>query len=212
MTARVPPEALASDAWDGDLVVSRIVEASRFAELDPYRATTHNKGIMNGVDAVVLATGNDWRAMEASAHAYAARDGRYGPLATWRRDAEGWLVGQMSLPTALGVVGGATRTHPGARAALEILGHPSAGQLGQIIASVGLASNLAALRALATEGIQRGHMGLHPDRRVAAGPRKEVPRSPGARGRANQARARARAPRRDRAESRRNMLNPQREP
>ena len=161
VTARVPPEALASEAWDGDLVVSRIVEASRFAELDPYRATTHNKGIMNGVDAVVLATGNDWRAMEASAHAYAARDGRYGPLATWRRDAKGWLVGQMSLPTALGVVGGATRTHPGARAALEILGHPNAGQLGQIIASVGLASNLAALRALATEGIQRGHMGLH---------------------------------------------------
>ena len=161
VTAAVPPAALASSDWDGDLVARRIVEASRFAALDPYRATTHNKGIMNGVDAVVLATGNDWRAMEASAHAYAVREGRYGPLATWTRDSRGWLTGQMSLPTAIGVVGGATRSHPSARAALEILGEPNAARLGQIIASVGLASNLAALRALATEGIQRGHMGLH---------------------------------------------------
>lgn len=159
--AHVPPEALASIDWSGEIVVDRIVEASRFAELDPYRATTHNKGIMNGVDAVVLATGNDWRAMEASAHAYAARAGRYRPLAVWNRDSRGWLVGAMSLPTAIGVVGGATRSHPAARAALEVLGTPNAKQLGLVIACAGLACNLAALRALATEGIQRGHMGLH---------------------------------------------------
>jgi degradative hydroxymethylglutaryl-CoA reductase len=116
---------------------------------------------MNGVDAVVLATGNDWRAMEASAHAYAARDGRYGPLAIWRADADGSLVGEMSLPAAVGVVGGATQAHPVARIALEILGMPSSTFLGQVIAAVGLASNLAALRAMATEGIQRGHMSLH---------------------------------------------------
>ncbi len=159
--ACVPPSALASADWSGEVVVDRIVEASRFAELDPYRATTHNKGIMNGVDAVVLATGNDWRAMEASAHAYAVRGGRYRPLAVWTRDSRGWLAGSMSLPTAIGVVGGATRSHPSARAALEVLGAPHAKQLGLVIACVGLASNLAALRALATEGIQRGHMGLH---------------------------------------------------
>ncbi|MBC8067232.1 MAG: 3-hydroxy-3-methylglutaryl-CoA reductase, partial [Deltaproteobacteria bacterium] len=142
-------------------VVDRIVEASRFAELDPYRAATHNKGIMNGVDAVVLATGNDWRAMEASAHAYAALPGRYGPLATWRVVEGGWLEGKMSLPAAVGVVGGATQAHPVAKLALEILGTPSAAFLGQVMAAAGLASNLAALRAMATEGIQRGHMSLH---------------------------------------------------
>ena len=166
VAARVPAEALASATLTGAEVAVRVEAASRFAELDPYRATTHNKGIMNGVDPVVLATGNDWRAMEASAHAYAVRDGRYGPLATWRavRDGEGKVIaldGRIALPTAVGVVGGATRSHPGARLALEILGNPSGTELGLVMASAGLASNLAALRALATEGIQRGHMSLH---------------------------------------------------
>ena len=168
VSARVPPEALAGRGYSGPQVVDGIVSASRFAELDPYRATTHNKGIMNGVDAVVLATGNDWRAMEAAAHAYAARDGRYGPLAIWRKDEAGWLEGTMSLPAAVGVVGGATRTHPVARLALEILGCQSGAELGQVMAAAGLASNLAALRALATEGISRGHMSLHA-RSVALG-------------------------------------------
>ena len=161
ISARIAPQSLAGKGFDGPDVVDRIVSASRFAELDPYRATTHNKGIMNGVDAVVLATGNDWRAMEASAHAYAARDGRYGPLAVWRKGDDGWLEGQMSLPTAVGVVGGATRVHPVCRLAIEILGCQTGAELGQVMAAAGLASNLAALRALATEGIQRGHMSLH---------------------------------------------------
>lgn len=161
VSARIPPEVLIAKGFDGPQVVDNIVSASRFAELDPYRATTHNKGIMNGVDAVVLATGNDWRAMEASAHAFAAREGRYGPLAVWRKGDDGWLEGSMSLPAAVGVVGGATRTHPVARLALEILGCKSGTELGQVMAAAGLASNLAALRALATEGIQRGHMSLH---------------------------------------------------
>jgi degradative hydroxymethylglutaryl-CoA reductase len=168
VSARVPPEALAGNGFLGPQVVDGIVSASRFAELDPYRATTHNKGIMNGVDAVVLATGNDWRAMEAAAHAYAARRGRYGPLAVWRKDEAGWLQGTMSLPAAVGVVGGATRTHPVARLALEILGCKSGAELGQVMAAAGLASNLAALRAMVTEGISRGHMSLHA-RSVALG-------------------------------------------
>lgn len=158
---RIPPEALASDGWRGAEVVDGIVSASRFAELDPYRAATHNKGIMNGVDAVILATGNDWRAMEAGAHAYAAESGRYRPLATWSRGEGGWLEGVIALPAAVGLVGGATHVHPAARLALQILGPRSAVELGQAAAAVGLASNLAALRALATEGIQRGHMSLH---------------------------------------------------
>ncbi|MFO7563378.1 MAG: hydroxymethylglutaryl-CoA reductase, degradative [Enhygromyxa sp.] len=166
VSARVPVEALATKELDGASVARRIEEASRFAELDPYRATTHNKGIMNGIDPVVIATGNDWRAVEASAHAFAVREGRYGPLATWRvvcDEAEQpvALAGEISVPTAVGVVGGATRTHPTARLALSILGNPSGVELGLILAAAGLASNLAALRALATEGIQRGHMSLH---------------------------------------------------
>ncbi len=182
VTARVPDSALcppldarnnqngdqAGDPLSAAETRAAIVSASRFAELDPYRAATHNKGIMNGVDAVVLATGNDWRAMEASAHAYAAKEGRYGPLATWREGEDGWLEGRMSLPAAVGVVGGATRTHPVARLALEILGCDGGAELGQVMAAAGLASNLAALRALATEGIQRGHMSLHA-RSVALG-------------------------------------------
>ena len=145
---------------DGLEVVDAIVSASRFAELDPYRAATHNKGIMNGIDAVVLATGNDFRAVEAGAHAYAARSGHYAPLAVWRRDGED-LVGELELPLSLGIVGGTLRVHPTARLALKILGVTSADELAMVAASVGLASNLSALRALATEGIQRGHMSLH---------------------------------------------------
>jgi hydroxymethylglutaryl-CoA reductase len=141
-------------------VIDRIVEASRFAELDPYRAATHNKGIMNGVDSVVIATGNDYRAVEAGAHAFAARSGRYSPLAIWRRDGDS-LVGELEMPLALGIVGGTLRVHPTARLALRIVGVATADELALIAASAGLASNLAALRALATEGIQRGHMSLH---------------------------------------------------
>jgi hydroxymethylglutaryl-CoA reductase len=146
--------------FDVHEIVDGIASASRFAELDPYRAATHNKGIMNGVDAVVIATGNDFRAVEAGAHAYAARSGRYLPLAVWRRDGED-LVGELEMPLALGIVGGTLRVHPGAQLALKIVGVESADELALIAASVGLASNLAALRALATEGIQRGHMSLH---------------------------------------------------
>lgn len=145
---------------DGGLVADRIVLASRFAELDPYRAATHNKGLMNGVDAVVLASGNDFRAVEAGAHAYAARSGRYVPLAVWRRDGED-LVGELEMPLALGTVGGTLRVHPVAQMALRMSGIQSAADLSMVAASVGMASNLAALRALATEGIQRGHMSLH---------------------------------------------------
>src|SRR5262249_51211713 len=134
--------------------------ASRFAELDPYRAATHNKGIMNGVDAVLIATGNDWRGVEAGAHAYAARAGRYAPLAVWRRDGDD-LAGELELPMAVGTVGGALRAPPCARLALELLAVGSAQELAGVVGAAGLASNLAALRALATEGIQRGHMSLH---------------------------------------------------
>jgi hydroxymethylglutaryl-CoA reductase len=138
-----------------------VIAAWAFAEADPYRAATHNKGIMNGVDAVVIATGNDWRAVEAGAHAYAARSGRYTSLSTWGKDDAGNLVGSLEMPLAVGIVGGATRVHPGARAALKLMGIQHAAQLAEIIISVGLAQNLAALRALATEGIQHGHMALH---------------------------------------------------
>ena len=138
-----------------------IVEASHFAEADPHRAATHNKGIMNGIDAVVVATGNDWRAIEAGAHAYAARNGRYTALATWRMDDAGDLVGRINLPLAVGIVGGATRVHPGAQVALKLLGVKTARELAEIMACVGLAQNFAAIRALAAEGIQQGHMALH---------------------------------------------------
>ncbi len=157
---RVPAEAIATDDMTGADVIDGIVNASRFAELDPYRAATHNKGIMNGIDAVVIATGNDWRAVEAGAHAFASRGGRYQPLATWRRDGD-YLIGRLELPLALGTVGGTLRVHPAARLSLRMLGVRDAQQLAAVTASVGLASNLAAVRALATDGIQRGHMGLH---------------------------------------------------
>ncbi len=158
---RIPPEALETPDFPGDLVIQGILEAQALAEVDPYRAATHNKGIMNGIDAVALATGNDWRAIEAGAHAYAARNGHYRPLTRWWRDEAGALYGRIELPLAVGVVGGATQAHPLARVALKILGVSSARELAEIMAAVGLAQNLAALRALATEGIQRGHMELH---------------------------------------------------
>lgn len=157
----LPLEALAFDSYTGEQVRDGIIAAWAFADSDPYRAATHNKGIMNGVDAVVIATGNDWRAIEAGAHAYAARSGVYRPLSTWGKDREGNLVGTLEMPMAVGIVGGATRVHPAARVALKLLGVHSAAELAEVIVSVGLAQNLAALRALATEGIQRGHMSLH---------------------------------------------------
>jgi len=157
----IPEAALAFGNFSGERVAQGIVEAWAFAAADPYRAATHNKGIMNGVDAVVIATGNDWRAVEAGAHAYAARSGCYTSLSTWARDARGNLVGTLEMPMAVGIVGGATRAHPTARVALKILGVETARELAEVIVSVGLAQNLAALRALATEGIQRGHMRLH---------------------------------------------------
>jgi hydroxymethylglutaryl-CoA reductase len=145
---------------DAAEVRAAIAAASRFAELDPYRAATHNKGIMNGVDAVLLATGQDWRAVEAGAHAYAARTGVYRPLAVWREDGD-TLVGELVMPIAVGTVGGALHSHPSARLALELAGVTHADKLAAIAGAAGLATNLAALRALATEGIQRGHMALH---------------------------------------------------
>lgn len=157
----LPLETLAFDGYTGEQVRDGIIAAWAFADSDPYRAATHNKGIMNGVDAVVIATGNDWRAVEAGAHAYAARNGSYRPLSTWGKDREGNLVGTLEMPMAVGIVGGATRVHPAARVALKLLGVHSAAELAEVIVSVGLAQNLAALRALATEGIQRGHMSLH---------------------------------------------------
>jgi hydroxymethylglutaryl-CoA reductase len=158
---RVPASALAFGDFSGERVRDGIVEAWAFAEADPYRAATHNKGIMNGVDAVVIATGNDWRAIEAGAHAFAARSGRYSSLSRWSVGPDGALEGELEMPMAVGTVGGATGVHPAARAALELMDVHSARELAEIIVSVGLAQNLAALRALATEGIQRGHMALH---------------------------------------------------
>ena len=158
---RIPVSGLQQEGFSGWQVASRIVEAWAMAAVDPYRAATHNKGIMNGIDAVLIATGNDWRAVEAGAHAYAARSGQYSPLSRWSLEADEYLVGTLELPLAVGIVGGATRVHPAAQAALRLLGVESACELAQVVAAVGLAQNLAALRALATEGIQRGHMALH---------------------------------------------------
>ncbi len=157
----VPLNELAFDRFTGEEVRDGIIAAYAFAAADPYRAATHNKGIMNGVDAVVIATGNDWRAIEAGAHAYAARSGKYTSLSTWGRDAQGNLIGTLEMPMAVGIIGGATRVHPAAQAAVKLMGVKTASELAEIIVSVGLAQNLAALRALATEGIQRGHMSLH---------------------------------------------------
>jgi len=152
---------VAKEALGGEEVVDGIVEAYAFAEADPYRAATHNKGILNGIIGVVIATCNDHRAVEAGAHAYAARSGRYVPLTVWKKNEEGDLEGFIELPMAVGIVGGATKVHPVARIALKILGVKTAREFGEVLAAVGLAQNLAALRALAHEGIQRGHMSLH---------------------------------------------------
>ena len=157
----IPLAELAFSKYRAEDVRDGIISAWAFAAVDPYRAATHNKGIMNGVDAVVIASGNDWRAVEAGAHAYAARSGQYTSLSAWGRDADGNLVGSLEMPMAVGIVGGATRVHPTARAALKLMRITTASELAEIIVSVGLAQNLAALRALATEGIQRGHMTLH---------------------------------------------------
>jgi hydroxymethylglutaryl-CoA reductase len=193
--ARVPAAALGVTAkpdgdgragggavtFSGAEVRDGVVAASQFAEDDPYRAATHNKGIMNGVDAVVIATGNDWRGVEAGAHAFAAASGRYRPLAVWRTGDDGSLLGRLEMPMPVGVVGGTLKAHAGARLAQRILGAAgtSATELAMVIGSVGLASNLAALRALATDGIQRGHMALH--RRSVELTRAETARSEEAR-------------------------------
>jgi hydroxymethylglutaryl-CoA reductase len=157
----LPPAALAGKGFSGERVRDGIVIASDFAYVDPYRAATHNKGIMNGIDAVALATGNDWRAIEAGAHAYAARHGRYSSLSQWWRDDEGNLRGRIELPMKVGIVGGPLESNPGVAMNLRLLGVKSAQELAEVMAAVGLAQNFAALRALATEGIQTGHMTLH---------------------------------------------------
>src|SRR5512138_461416 len=157
----IPLQELAFGNFHGPEVRDGIIAAYAFAAADPYRAATHNKGIMNGVDSVVIATGNDWRAIEAGAHAYAARSGRYTSLSTWGKDVDGNLVGTLEMPMAVGIVGGATKVHPAAQTAVRLMGVKTAGELAEIIVSAGLAQNMAALRALATEGIQRGHMSLH---------------------------------------------------
>ena len=152
---------ISKEAIGGEEVVDGVITAYHFAEADPFRATTHNKGIMNGISAVVLATGNDTRAIESGAHAYACLSGRYRPMTTWEKNKNGDLCGTIEIPMAVGLVGGATKLHPTARAVLKLMGVTSAPELAEVIASVGLAQNLAAIRALATEGIQRGHMSLH---------------------------------------------------
>ncbi|MGA9397793.1 MAG: hydroxymethylglutaryl-CoA reductase, degradative [Anaerolineaceae bacterium] len=157
----IKKDQLAFGEFSAERVRHGILEAWAFAAADPYRAATHNKGIMNGVDAVVIATGNDWRAVEAGAHAYAAHFGSYTSLSTWSATEAGDLAGSLEMPMAVGIVGGATQVHPLARICLKLMGVTSAAQLAEIIVSVGLAQNLAALRALSTEGIQRGHMSLH---------------------------------------------------
>ena len=162
----IPLSELTFGEYPAAEVRQGVIAAWAFAAADPYRAATHNKGIMNGVDAVVIASGNDWRAIEAGAHAYAAREGQYTSLSTWGEDDQGNLVGTLEMPMAVGIVGGATKVHPAARAAIKLMGVKTAAELAEIIVSIGLAQNLAALRALATEGIQRGHMSLH-SRQVA---------------------------------------------
>jgi hydroxymethylglutaryl-CoA reductase len=171
----IPAMAFDADGLSGAEVIQGIVEAQAFAYVDPYRAATHNKGILNGIDAVAIATGNDWRAIEAGAHAYAACDGQYRALTEWRVTDSGNLFGALEMPLAVGIVGGATHSHPVAQVCLEILGVKTARELAEIMVAVGLAQNLAAIRALATEGIQRGHMALHARQiALAAGASSEI--------------------------------------
>ncbi len=158
---RLTPEVLTTSERAGADIVEGVLDACTFAAVDPYRAATHNKGIMNGIDPVIVATGNDWRAVEAGAHAWASRSGRYTSLTHWEKDNQGALVGTIEMPMPVGLVGGATKTHPLAQLSLKILAVRSAQELAEIAVAVGLAQNLGALRALATEGIQRGHMALH---------------------------------------------------
>lgn len=159
-TCRIPTHALAKNDLEGEEVRDLVVLASQLSLVDPYRAVTHNKGIMNGVDAVVLASGNDWRAIEAGAHAYAARDGQYRALSKWYTAENGDLLGELTLPLPVGAVGGSISFHPGAQMTHHLLGNPDAGRLESIIVSAGLAQNFSAIRALVTDGIQKGHMSL----------------------------------------------------
>ncbi|MDZ7836046.1 MAG: hydroxymethylglutaryl-CoA reductase, degradative [Alkalibacterium sp.] len=160
-TCTIPAHKLKTADHSGEEVRDLIIEATQVATVDPYRAVTHNKGIMNGIDAVVLASGNDWRAIEAGAHAYASRSGQYRSLTTWKKNEAGDLVGELTLPLAIGTVGGSISIHPAAGLAHSIMNQPKAEKLERIVVSVGLAQNFAAVRALVTEGIQKGHMGLH---------------------------------------------------
>lgn len=157
----INPASLAMGGFSGEEAVDRICSAWEFADLDPFRAATHNKGVMNGIDPVVIATGNDWRAVEAGCHAFASLSGQYKPLTQWSKRSDGFLEGNIAVPIAVGTVGGVTQLHPSAAAALRIMGNPNSHRLACLIASVGLAQNLSALRALACEGIQKGHMALH---------------------------------------------------
>lgn len=157
----IPPHLLGTGDFSGEAVRDGVIHAYEFAASDPYRAVTHNKGIMNGIDPIVIATGNDWRAVEAGAHAYAVKDGQYTSMTTWYKDEQGNLVGELELPMSIGIVGGATRVHPMAKLALKLLEVNSAKELAEVIVAVGLAQNLGALKALATDGIQKGHMTLH---------------------------------------------------
>lgn len=159
-TCTIAPKFLETKDMDGEMVRDRIVEATQFALADPYRAVTHNKGIMNGIDAVLVATGNDWRAVEAGIHAYAAKDGQYRALTKWSVAENGTLKGEISLPISVGAVGGTLSVHPTAQFAHRLLDEPNANELSRILAAVGLAQNLAAVKALVTEGIQKGHMSL----------------------------------------------------
>lgn len=157
----IPISSLATELLTGEEVATNIEHAYLFAKYDIYRAATHNKGIMNGIDPLVISTGNDWRAVEAGAHSYAARKGHYEPLSMWKRNVSGYLEGSLELPLAVGVVGGVTKLHPTAQTVLKILKNPSAQKLSEIICAAGLAQNLSALKSLATDGIQKGHMRLH---------------------------------------------------
>lgn len=159
-TCSIAPKSLATKELSGEEVRDRIIEASQFALVDPYRAVTHNKGIMNGIDAVLVATGNDWRAVEAGVHAYASESGQYRALSRWIKEENGNLHGELTLPISVGSVGGTLSIHPTAQLAYRLLGEPNVKELSQILVSVGLAQNLSAVRALVTVGIQQGHMGL----------------------------------------------------
>jgi hydroxymethylglutaryl-CoA reductase len=158
---KITKESLSFKNFTGEEVVEGIIKAYKFAKYDTYRAATHNKGIMNGIDAVLIATGNDWRAEEAACHSYAARSGKYQPLTVWEKDENGDLIGTIEIPALVGVIGGAVKSHPLAQLSLKIMNIKSVKELAEVIGAVGLGQNLAALRALSTEGVQRGHMKLH---------------------------------------------------